>query len=255
MTKAAGVLGIVLPKMNRADASKCKAMIGAIRSAIDSAIWHNANSLHWVYTSKQGWLKKDRLGSLTNAIAKFERLNPAVLTGGVRLKAALIECAWLAYCKLETQGMDNAHFSEDSTVPADDRGNPNMEAKPGQRIARKMPDSSLGAEDQYLALMLADRIHSERPQIAQPETLETANRTQCRELAQVQQIGEAMPEWFGGFTLEPITGGMGSGLPFEPAAAECVDVEPPKVDRCPERFDMSQRSRMADGARIWPVNS
>lgn len=122
-------LGVQFPAIRAAtDKRKCAAFVTAIRSALAQRL--TANSLHHV-KSKGETVRKDRIGSLANAIDKFGRLNPKVLKGGDALKQALIAQAWNAYAVLEVEGIDNAHFTE-TQLPVDDRRNPcNKESEQG----------------------------------------------------------------------------------------------------------------------------
>ena len=114
-------LGLTIPKIKSpTDRSKCKGIILAMRAAAASGNNRLANSFHWVASKRSGFERIDRIGSLSNAIDKFQRLNPAVLKGGQTLKDAIIAQAWNAYAILENSGLDNASYSE-TQIPMDER--------------------------------------------------------------------------------------------------------------------------------------
>ena len=119
MTTLAGATHKAL-KVSKRDQAKCKPIILATRSAKASASNKLANSLHHVRSGAE-FVRKDRIGSLANAIAKFSKINPKALTGGQKLKDKLLKRAWTAYAMLELQGLDNAHYAE-TTLPANEYG-------------------------------------------------------------------------------------------------------------------------------------
>lgn len=114
-------VGLLMPKLSKRDRRKCKVFLSAIKSAINAAEHHLANTRHTVTSRRDGFSAIDRLGSLCNAIAKFDKLNAGALDGGMALKLGLIETAWLAYAKLEKHGLDNAHYQA-TNIPCNVNG-------------------------------------------------------------------------------------------------------------------------------------
>jgi hypothetical protein len=171
-------LGLIWPEMVQADKRKLKGYRTALASAITSAENHLANSSHHVQ-SKGEWVKKDRIGSLLNAIAKLEKLNPGVLKGGLRLKSEMIEMGWLVYAKLEVLGQDNAHYRQ-SDLPCDDRQTDRPSKAigltfHGKRKLPKLADSKLSPEQQWQALAIADLFGHKGLEKPQPkQVVETA---------------------------------------------------------------------------------
>lgn len=104
--KTVASLGMVFPKTSKRDSKKVDAFITTIRNAAIMGDKHLPNS--------------DRVIALTNAITQFNKLNAGVLDGGLKLKQGLIELAWMAYSKLEVNGINDSHFTE-SRLPCDDR--------------------------------------------------------------------------------------------------------------------------------------
>lgn len=215
-------LGIVWPSINKRDRKRLKPILTGIRSALQSAEHKLANSSHWA-KAPDGWRSIDRLGALTNVIAKLGKLNAGVLDGGLPLKSALMEIAWIAYAKLEILGQDNAHYQQ-TNLPSDERGREDIYLggfiPKALRKIPNIPDSALPPEKQWKALELADAFS--RPfDIAERACLtvgewDHGERSKCRESA--KPISREMPEWFGGSHRRPVCFGQGSGLPFEPIA-------------------------------------
>lgn len=208
-------LGMVWPVMTSQDKHRTKAIVVAIKSALQSADHHLANTSHWV-RSGDTWVSKDRLGSLTNAIAKFEKLNAGVLDGGVKLKTALIELAWLAYAKLEVNGTDNAHFVQ-WDVPADETGREDIYdvRTRSKKAIPELPDSKLAPADQWLALELAETFT--RRQLMETKPVNAGKATRCKRAA--SPLPTAKP--FGDLQWHPerVESAQGSGLPFDVPAA------------------------------------
>jgi hypothetical protein len=109
-----------VPHLTAKDLRKCKDILTSIAYALRDSKYHAANSLH--HDRTLGDVKpKDRLNSLTNAIKRFGKLNAGVLAGGLPVKTAIINAAWLAYASLEVYGTDNAHFTQ-TNIPTDQDG-------------------------------------------------------------------------------------------------------------------------------------
>ncbi len=113
---------VKLGRIGKRDAAKIKRVLSAIATAHQHAKGHAANSGHWV-RDREGFNHIDRLGSLANAIAAFDKMRPAALNKGQALKDAVLTLAWQAYADLEVNGLDNAHFTE-TAIPVDAAGDP-----------------------------------------------------------------------------------------------------------------------------------
>lgn len=200
MTAKAGDLGIVLPETNRKDRRKLKPFISKVKAAIHAGNQRHANSNHWKWSKAHGWKSVDVLGSLLNGIERFQKLNPGVLDGGAKLKSAWLETAWLAYAKLETHGIDNAHFQQ-WDLPCDQYGREDIYTTPnrGRKLA-DLPDSKLEPEQQWQALELVERF-TQPDRETQPEPIDYGVTTPCAETAG-QGIPTSQPEWFGTARIE-----------------------------------------------------
>jgi hypothetical protein len=142
-------LGIVYPTVSSGDAARLAKIgkAGVLASLKSCAARHlQANT--------------ERLQTITTLIERLQKLNPGVLDGGLPLKTALIECAWLVYAKVEMHGIDNAHYNE-SSIPCDDRDTTSSKrgygllySQANRKVKRTLPDSKLAPADQWLALEL-----------------------------------------------------------------------------------------------------
>lgn len=250
--KVAADLGMVWPPMSKADAAKCRKYINGVKRAVGISKHGQANSAHW--KSIHGEYKNlDEIATLANHINRLTKMNAAVFDGGEDLKSALIELGWLAYAKLEYYGLDNAHYQQ-ADLPCDERGRENIyDVRVASKRKRSVtaPESSLPAESQWLALEIADAMtQPSREPAAKPHYPEP---TPCR--LTVEPTRRDSWEWITQ-RPEPMTGGQGSGLPFEvKAEPEPEPYQEPAKKTDPERFDMASRYARSGYARLWCDNS
>lgn len=204
-------LGIVLPKCSKHDKRRTKQFRKCIMNAAKMG--------------DIGLPNAERIETLGRAIAKFSKLNAGVLDGGLPLKTALIECAWIAYAKLEDHGIDSAHWMV-TNIPCDDRQTERAKrgiglTYHGREIKRDMPDSKLEGFAQWTALYLADLFgprHTD-PRPEPKQSLDTAPF--IGPVKPLRPISQISPFKALTFKAEKPTGGKGSGLPFEPKTVEC----------------------------------
>lgn len=113
-------------RMSKRDNRKLSAYKTCISNAASMAERGLVNS----YMISPNGNASDRIKTVGNAIAKLSKLNAGALDGGARLKQHCLEQGFIALCKLEVYGRDNAHYQV-TNMPANDRDYHNVHSGHG----------------------------------------------------------------------------------------------------------------------------